>query len=96
MVPYNVVLATIALFGGVQAAPHAPQLPLVMLTDAQSKDHGAVCLDGSNPAMYIGKANSTGMCEWRSTVTGPHGTFPSIRRRSSALSHDQYLIEGPA
>ena len=34
-------------------------LPLVMLTDAQSKDKGAVCLDGTNPGMYVGKSNSS-------------------------------------
>jgi len=33
--------------------------PIVRLTDAQAKDKGAVCLDGSNPAMYVGKANGT-------------------------------------
>ena len=32
---------------------------LVKLTDAQSSDKGAVCLDGSNPAFYFGAANST-------------------------------------
>eukprot|EP00038_Savillea_parva_P009105 m.181293 g.181293 ORF g.181293 m.181293 type:complete len:413 (-) comp15219_c0_seq1:237-1475(-) len=33
--------------------------PAVFLTDAQSKAKGAVCLDGTNPVMYIGKANTT-------------------------------------
>ena len=39
-------------------------LDLVMLTDAQSKDRGAVCLDGTNPGFYITKGSGTGANKW--------------------------------
>lgn len=45
------------------ASGNAP-LDLVMLTDAQSKDRGAVCLDGTNPGFYITKGSGGGANKW--------------------------------
>ena len=45
------------------ASGNAP-LDLVMLTDAQSKDRGAVCLDGTNPGFYMTKGTGTGANKW--------------------------------
>jgi hypothetical protein len=40
-------------------------LKLVMLTDAQSKDKGAVCLDGTNPGLYMSeKGTGDGSNKW--------------------------------
>ena len=39
-------------------------LDLVMLTDAQSKDRGAVCLDGTNPGFYMTKGSGDGANKW--------------------------------
>ena len=39
-------------------------LDLVMLTDEQSKDRGAVCLDGTNPGFYMTKGSGEGVNKW--------------------------------
>jgi hypothetical protein len=39
-------------------------LDLVLLTDAQGKEKGAVCLDGSNPGFYITKGSGSGANKW--------------------------------
>jgi hypothetical protein len=39
-------------------------LDLVLLTDAQGKDKGAVCLDGSNPGFYMTKGTDTDTTKW--------------------------------
>ena len=39
-------------------------LDLVLLTDAQGKDKGAVCLDGSNPGFYMTKGTAGDTNKW--------------------------------
>ena len=79
------------------ASGNAP-LDLVMLTDAQGKDKGAVCLDGTNPGFYMTKGSGDGVDKWvlckrspaRSSLAqaaGPlrphfHASHPSHGRRA--------------
>jgi len=58
MVLWSVSRTTLLLFTVAAVAPSAA-MPLVMLTDAQAKDKGAVCLDGTNPGIYYRAANTS-------------------------------------
>ena len=61
-------------------------LDLVLLTDAQGKDKGAVCLDGSNPGFYMTKGTDTDTTKWVLYFKGGGWCYDEVDCPGTALA----------
>lgn len=71
-------------------------LDLVMLSDEQGVNVGAVCLDGTNPGFYMAKGNGTGADKWVLYFKGGGWCYDEascLKRAKTSIGSSKYFTK---